>query len=186
MTGKPTEYTFSVKARNKKSESAAAVTPKPFVFDMAANIDKIEDLQILDKTNHSVTLSWRGIPGADAYHVTPRGPNSYPFLDTQTTQSTTYTVEGLAPGARYTFEVAAVKKNYVGKVDSVSGTTKDQSLPVITITETNLMKSHGTTVKLSWDPPKNKKMKWQYGVYYALNMQDVYKGLFIFSFCLFL
>ncbi|XP_058808716.1 sortilin-related receptor-like [Phymastichus coffea] len=169
-------YSFRVVARNKDHESNPSAMAN-ITFDGSANIDNIEDLKVTDKTNHSVTLSWKKIDAADAYVVTPRGPLSYPALESRTTQSNNFVVDGLAPGTRYTFEVSAKKKDYVGKTSSITGMTKDQPLPSVTILEPHLLKSHGTTVKLSWDPPKGtRKIKWQYAVHYALNMQDLYKA----------
>lgn len=169
-------YSFWVVAKNKEHESESS-NVATITFDGSANIDHIEDLKVIDKTNHSITLNWKKIDTADGYNITPRGPPSYPLLDTSSTKSNTYTVTGLAPGTRYTFEVTATKKNYVGKASSINGMTKDQPLPTVTILEPHLLKSHGTTVKLSWDPPKGtRKIKWQYAVHYALNMQDVYKA----------
>lgn len=169
-------YSFWVIAKNKDHESDSS-NVATITFDGSANIDNIEDLKVIDKTNHSVTLTWKKIDAADGYVITPRGPLSYPTLESQTTKSNNYIVDGLAPGTRYTFEVSATKKNYVGKASSITGMTKDQPLPSISIQESNLVKSHGTTVKLSWDPPKGtRKIKWQYAVHYALNMQDLYKA----------
>ncbi|XP_016840986.1 sortilin-related receptor, L(DLR class) A repeats-containing-like isoform X2 [Nasonia vitripennis] len=169
-------YSFWVVAKNKEHESESS-NVATITFDGSANIDHIEDLKVIDKTNHSITLNWKKIDSADGYNITPRGPPSYPLLDTYSTKSNTYVVDGLAPGTRYTFEVTATKKNYVGKASSITGMTKDQPLPTVTILEPHLLKSHGTTVKLSWDPPKGtRKVKWQYAVHYALNMQDVYKA----------
>ncbi|XP_023246072.1 sortilin-related receptor isoform X2 [Copidosoma floridanum] len=169
-------YSFWVKAKNKEHESVSS-SVATITFDGSANIDNIEDLKVVDKTNHSVTLSWKKLKSAESYVITPRGPLSYPNLESQTTTSNLYTVDGLAPGTRYTFEVCARRKNYIGKPLSITGMTKDQPLPSVTILEPTLIKSHGTTVKLSWDRRKgNRKIKWQYAVHYALNMLDLYKA----------
>lgn len=172
-------YSFWVVARNKDHESSASQIAN-ITFDGSANIDNIEDLKVTDKTNHSVTLSWKKIDAADGYVVHIRGPLSYPTMEPRKTPSNNFVVDGLAPGTRYTFEVSAQKKAYVGKTSSITGMTKDLPLPSVTILEPHLLKSYGTTVKLSWDPPKGtRKIKWQYAVHYALNMQDLYKGMYI-------
>lgn len=50
-------------------------------------------------------------------------------------------------------------------------------LPAIRGLTVEVVKSHGTTVKLSWDSPKDpRKSVWQYGVYYGLNMKELFKG----------
>jgi hypothetical protein len=175
------DYSFWVIAKNKEHESDSSDVAT-ITFDGSANIDNIENLKVIDITNHSVTLNWKKIDSADGYIVTPRSQPSYPILDSQTTKTNALVVDNLAPGSRYIFEVGATKKNYIGKAAIITGITKDHPLPSLAILEPHLLKSHGTTVKLSWDPPKgNRKIKWQYAVHYALNMVDLYKGKYISS-----
>ena len=170
-------YSFWVVAKNKEYASGSS-NVQTITFDGSANIDHIEDLKVIDKTNHSVTLSWKKIDAADGYIITPRAPLGYPVIQSYNiSNNNVYTVESLAPGTRYTFEVGATKKHYVGKMSSITGMTKDQPLPSITVLEPLLLKSQGTTVKLTWDPPKsNRKVKWQYAVHYALSMHDLYQS----------
>lgn len=171
-------YSFWVVAKNRghKSVSSRVTT---LTFDGNANVDDIEDLRVLESTNNSVKLTWKALKDVDGYHVTPRGPtypSPYPILPTQLTMENTFEVKDLAPGTQYTFEVNAMKKTYVGKVVMVRGTTKGQPLPPVSNLIVQSVKSRGTAVKLTWDPPKNtRKMKWQYAVHYALNMQDLFK-----------
>lgn len=165
-------------AKNKEHESNSS-NVATITFDGSAMVDRVEDLKIIDKTNYTITLNWKKVDGADGYQVIPKPPQFYPHMNPQTTNSNTYTVKGLAPGVRYSFEVSATKNKYIGPSTYIEGVTKDQNLPPVTISEPNLLKSHGTTVKLSWDPPKsNRKIKWQYGVHYAIKFSDLYSGLF--------
>ncbi|XP_043284191.1 sortilin-related receptor-like isoform X2 [Venturia canescens] len=170
-------YSFWVIAKNREFSSNSS-NVATLTFDGSANVDDIRDLRVLETTNSSVRLTWKQLKDVDAYHVTPRGPTSpspYPLMSTLITRDNTYTVTGLAPGTQYTFEVNAVKKTYVGKVVFVAATTKGQPLPTVSNLIAAPVKFPGNAVKLSWDPPKSpRKIKWQYAVHYALNIQDLF------------
>lgn len=171
-----TNYTFWIVAKNRLHTS---VSSDIFVltFDGSANINNIEDLQVLGTTNHSVTLKWKKMKDVDSYQITPRAPTPYPALKSFTTMDHTFEVMSLAPGVRYIFEVCAVKKMYTGKVAMITATTNGTALPMITKLDAQLVKSQRTTVKLTWDPPKsNRKIKWRYAIHYATNMLDFFKG----------
>ncbi|XP_046815781.1 sortilin-related receptor-like isoform X1 [Vespa crabro] len=168
-------YSFWVIAKNREHESNASQVVV-LTFDGAANIDDIEGLRVTETTNHSVSLTWNKIKDVDGYHVTPKAPSLHPALKTLITMENVIEVTNLAPGNNYTFEVAATKKNYVGKVNTVVAATKGTPLPSIVKLDAQLVKPHGTTVKLTWDPPKSlRKIKWQYAIYYGLNMQEFFK-----------
>lgn len=123
-----------------------------------------------------MTLTWNKIIDVDGYHITPRAPTLYPALKTIITMKNEIEVTKLAPGINYTFEVGATKKNYVGKSVMITAATKGLPLPSVIKPDGQLVKPHGTTVKLTWDPPKSsRKIKWQYAVYYGLNMHEMIK-----------
>ncbi|XP_017882694.1 sortilin-related receptor-like [Ceratina calcarata] len=169
-------YSFWVIAKNKERESASS-NVATLIFDGSANIDNIDDLKVEATTNHSVTLSWKKMNSVDCYHVTPKGPATYPALPMTVTEENRVEVNRLAPGTKYTFEVGAMKNKYVGKPSSISATTEGTPLPTITKLVAQLVKQQGTTVKLTWDPPKStRKIKWQYAIHYAVNMVEFFKG----------
>ncbi|XP_011301031.1 sortilin-related receptor [Fopius arisanus] len=168
-------YLFWVIAKNRDLQSNSSIIAK-LTFDGSANIDDIRGLRIIDTTNNSVHLTWDKHVGVDGYHVTPRASVPYPVLKTYSTLDNDFVVPNLAPGVQYIFEVNAMKKTYIGKIVQISGTTKGTPLPVLTEFVTISKKSDGTTVKISWDPPKNgRKIKWQYAVHYGLSMQDLFQ-----------
>ncbi|CAK9806758.1 Sortilin-related receptor [Anthophora plagiata] len=168
-------YSFWVIARNKERESASS-NVATLIFDGSANIDNIEDLKVVETTNHSVTLTWKALKDVDMYHITPRVPGLYPDFKTITSLKNHVKLTNLAPGTNYTFEVGAIKGNYIGKSTSIIATTKGTALPTVTNLVAQLIKPHGTSVKLTWDPPKStKKIKWQYAIYYAMNMMEFLK-----------
>lgn len=170
------KYSFWIVARNRQSQSASSKVAT-LTFDGSANIDDIEGLRVVATTNHSVTLTWKKMKDVDRYHITPRAPPEYPTLQTVMTMNNLMEVEKLAPGTKYTFEVGAMKKQYVGKVAMVTATTNGTSLPAITKIDAQLVKSQRTTVKLTWDPPKStRKIKWQYAIHYAIDIVEFFKG----------
>ncbi|XP_066589021.1 sortilin-related receptor-like [Prorops nasuta] len=169
-------YSFWVVAKNREFESdiSKVVT---LTFDASAlQLDLIEDLKVLNVSNSSVALTWKKVKDADGYHVMSRATLQYPAMRPLLTQNNIIVVNNLSPGTSYTFEVSTTKKNYVGKVSKVLAQTEGSPLPVITNLESQLIKSDGTTVKLSWDPPKStKKLKWQYAIYYGLDPESIFK-----------
>lgn len=168
-------YSFWIIAKNKERESASS-NVAILNFDGSANIDNIEDLKVESKTNHSVILTWKKMEDV-SYVVTPKGPTNYPTLPTIPVSINRVEVSRLAPGTNYTFEVSAIRKNYVGKTKTITVATDGTPLPTITNLVAQLVKPHGTSVKLTWDPPKNpRKIKWQYAIHYAVNMIEFFKG----------
>lgn len=168
-------YSFWVISKNREHDSNSSIIVK-LTFDGSSNIDDIKGLRVIDTTNNSAHLTWNKLAGVDGYHVTPRAPLPYPVLNTSLTRDNDFIVPNLAPGVQYIFEVNAMKKTYTGKIVQISATTKGTPLATIGGLDKISKKSDGTTVKISWDPPKTgRKIQWQYGVHYALNMQDLFK-----------
>lgn len=171
------EYSFWVIAKNRRASSITS-TIATLVFDGAAIIEEVKDLKVSETTNNSVTLTWKKVNGAEGYNVTPRAPLPYPMLHTKTATTNSITITPLAPGTNYTFEVNAFKKNYVGKSIFIMGGTTGNPLPAVTKLDAVVVKMHGTTVKLSWDPVKSPlKIKWQYAIHYALDMKSLFLGM---------
>ncbi|XP_011882721.1 PREDICTED: sortilin-related receptor-like [Vollenhovia emeryi] len=169
-------YSFWIVAKNRQYQSASSAVAT-LTFDGSANIDDIEELRVVATTNHSVTLTWKKMKDVDGYYVTPRAPAQYAALQTVSTLKNLIEVDKLAPGIKYTFEVGAMKKKYVGKVSMVTAMTNDTALPTISKFDAQLVKSQRTTVKLTWEPPKSSmKIRWQYAVHYATNMLDFFKA----------
>lgn len=169
-------YSFWVIAKNGDHESASS-NVATLTFDGSANIDDIEDLKVVSTTNQSITLSWKQLKDVDRYQVTPKAPAPYPLLHGISTLENQIEVTKLAPGVTYIFEISAVSKTYVGKAATISATTEGTALPWVTRLVALLVKPYGTTVKLSWDPPKStRKIKWQYAVHYAVDIVEFFRG----------
>lgn len=168
-------YSFWVVAKNSRYESSSSAVVE-LHFDDAAFIEGIKGLYVDKKTDQSITLSWQKIDDAEGYIIHPRANIPYPAHTSMKTADNKFTVDGLAPGTDYVFEVSAYKKHFEGRATTVTATTEGTPLPVIRGLVVEVVKSHGTTVKLSWDAPKDpRKAEWKYGVYYGLNMKELFK-----------
>ncbi|XP_076622054.1 sortilin-related receptor [Colletes latitarsis] len=168
-------YSFWVIAKNEEYESASS-NVATLTFDGSANVDDIEGLKVVSTTNQSVTLAWKPMKSVDGYHITPKAPAHYPSLRMISTLENQIEITKLAPGVKYTFEISAVKKKYVGKAALIFATTEGTPLPLVTQFVAQLVKPHGTTVKLSWEPPKStRKIRWQYAVHYAIDIVEFFK-----------
>lgn len=74
----------------------------------------------------------------------------------------------------------AYKKTFIGEESSIVAQTDGQSLPEVHNLTVALNKKVGTTAKLAWLPPQDaRKVDWEYGIYYALNAQDLFETTFI-------
>lgn len=86
-------------------------------------------------------------------------------------------VNNLAPNVAFKFEVSAFRKNFIGPASSVEAQTRGISLPAITGLTGKIVPSEGTAVHLSWDSPQHPfKVKWSYGIYKAVRMEELFKG----------
>lgn len=168
-------YSFWVVTKNSKYESNSSSVAE-LHFDDAAFIEGITGLSVDGQTDHSVTLSWQKISDAEGYIIRPRANIPYPAHPSNKTADNKFTVDSLAPGTEYVFEVSAFRKHFEGRATTVTAKTQGSQLPVVPGLAVEVLKSHGTTVKLSWDSPKDsRKALWQYGVYYGLNMKELFK-----------
>lgn len=168
------EYSFWVIAHNHKLGSNSSAVTK-LMFDGDSNVDIIRGLKKESVTNSSVTISWHLVNGADGYDIMPEKRAPYPQLDEITTKSNSVTYKGLSPGVMYTFKVRAFKKSYVGQETAITVETLGAPLPEVPDLVAQLDKQSGTSVKAKWNPPKDsRKLKWEYGIYFALNLQDLF------------
>ncbi|XP_067011986.2 sortilin-related receptor isoform X2 [Anabrus simplex] len=170
-------YSFWVEAENgrHKSNSSKVAT---ITFDGNSIIDPVQGLVIPSKTNHSTTLSWKMVAGAEGYYITPRSTPPFPNLPRICVKNvTTYTVDNLAPGTPYNFDVSAFKKNFEGPTSTVTAKTEGIPLKEVNQLVASLVKGHGTTVFLQWKAPQdNRTSNWTYGIYYAINPKKLFEG----------
>lgn len=168
-------YSFVVTAFNRKFESNQSM-PAKLVFDRETTVNPIKDLQAIQATNTSVTLSWSYDGEADGFSINiTTDSGKYARIPPYTTKTKNYTIL-LAPGVTYVFEVYAFRNSLSGPHSQVQATTLGTPLPVITITQAITVKDVGTTVKLSWErPEKYGKVAWIYGVYYGINLDQLIK-----------
>ncbi|XP_046665505.1 sortilin-related receptor-like isoform X3 [Homalodisca vitripennis] len=173
-------YSFWVKAKNSLYESNSS-SVAVVQLDESAHMLPITDLKVDAHTSNSVSLSWTSVKHAEKYHIKPKAlslvsPDSilYPRLAVVDTSSSKYTVTDLAPGTDYTFEVVPYNSKFEGQPSSITTRTDGVTLPQITGLHVELVKSHGTAVKIGWSPPNdNRKVSWEYGIFYGRNLKEL-------------
>ena len=98
--------------------------------------------------------------------------NFYAPLLSMNTTDTSAQVTALSPGSRYTLQVSALRGRFAGLPDTVVAVTTGEQIPVVYDLQATGIKGETVGVKLQWQPPKDKrKLKWQYGVYYGVNLK---------------
>ncbi|XP_054265258.1 sortilin-related receptor-like isoform X2 [Macrosteles quadrilineatus] len=167
-------YSFWVKAKNSMYESNSSVV-SVLKLDESARLEPITDLHVETRSNTSVTLVWSEIKHATKYHIIPKALSLvFPDLPTLEAAASRYTVTNLAPGTDYSFEVIPFNQHYEGRPASITTRTNGEPLPRIDELHVEVVKAHGTSIKIGWSPPvDNRKMDWQYGVYYGLTMKEL-------------
>ncbi len=84
---------------------------------------KTDSVKSASQTTSSVKLSWSAVPGAAGYTVYRYSPSKKAYVKSGTTEGTSFTVNKLYDGTKYTFKVIAYGKTTAGKVyDSESFT----------------------------------------------------------------
>ncbi|CAG2062325.1 unnamed protein product, partial [Timema podura] len=163
-----------VRARNGAAESNDS-RPQTLLFDESSVIGSIQGLVITSKNDRSVVLSWKPLNKVEGYRVYPRANPPLPRLDSFIVTENNVTVSNLSPGMTYVVEICGFSKSFTGPKSSISFTTDGLPLPEISGLNGTVLKQHGTTVTLNWDAPKYSiKQHWDYGIYYALNVQELF------------
>ncbi|KAK4886327.1 hypothetical protein RN001_002598 [Aquatica leii] len=166
------KYSFYVIAHNKAYESKHSEV-KSIVVDGDSDLETVTNLSITAKTNDSISLSWHYEKLVDGFIVTVEAQYPYPRLPSKTTSSKSIVINNLAAGVYYTFKVHPYKKLFQGKPRGIAAKTSGDPLPIINNLDALVDKAVGTSVKLSWERPKdNRKVNWVYGVYYGLNEEE--------------
>nr|CAD7443909.1 unnamed protein product [Timema bartmani] len=151
-------YSYWVRARNGAAESNDS-RPQTLLFDESSVIGSIQGLVITSKNDYSVVLSWKPLNKVEGYRVYPRANPPLPRLDSFIVSENNVTVSNLSPGMTYVVEICGFRL----------------PLPEISGLNGTVLKQHGTTVTLLWDAPKYSiKQHWEYGIYYALNIQELF------------
>lgn len=75
---------------------------------------------------------------------------------------------------QYFSQIRAVLKSLLGPIIYISASTLGVSLPEVGTPDTMVNKDIGTSVKLSWDIPKDtRKVAWVYGIYYGVSEDEL-------------
>jgi hypothetical protein len=168
-------YSFYVIAHNRKYESKRSEVAT-LKFDGDPKLPEIEFLKVNKVSENSVSLSWKYNKTVEGFNVNIIPEKEYPRMEVRTTKTNSITIDNLAPGAHYTFLVDAFKKTFVGPESRLQVITPGKTLPEVSSIQGKAVKEHGTSVKLSWDPPKDsRKVAWTYGVYYGIEEEELYE-----------
>lgn len=142
-------------------------------------IDAVTGLNVTGVTNSTISLKWNEVKDVTGYNVTPEVRLPYPQSESVVTKTNSITLKGLSPGIVYTIKVKAFKKTFTGQEGVISVSTMGRKLSEVRDLIVQLIKWSGTSVKLTWEPPQDpRKVQWEYGIYYALNSQDLFKSMY--------
>lgn len=125
------------------------------------------------QTTSSITLKWSAVKGAAGYTVYRYSPSKKAYVKAGTTEGTSYTVENLYSGTKYTFRVVAYGKTNAGKIYNSKSYAS-----LKTATETELPNSMALyspakgKANLSWTDVKGET---GYQVYYSTKYNSGYK-----------
>jgi chitodextrinase len=111
-----TSYTYAATAVSPAVESAqsnAAIATSPDTGSGATPAPPT-GLTVSSTTTRSVTLAWNASTGATRYNVYRSG------TEVGSSASTSYTDDGLSPGATYIYAVTAVSSNHIYTVTAVN------------------------------------------------------------------
>jgi chitodextrinase len=115
-----TSYTYAATAVNPAGESAqsSAVTATSPDTGSGAIPATPTGLTVSSTTTRSVTLAWNASTGAARYNVYRNG------TEVGSSASTSYTDDGLSPGATYIYAVTAVSTNHIYTVTAVNSSSE--------------------------------------------------------------
>lgn len=167
-------YEFWVKARNGRHESLSSKMV-PLKFDGTSFVEKINRIELLNRTAKSVTLQWKPVSNADGYMVVPILPQTYPVLPTIKVQNaTSVTLDNMVPGTQYVIKVAAYVKNFFGQHETTIVSFGGSPLPALNVV---LKEKTDDYALLEWNEPKGVNVtKLVYGVYYGTNMDALFEA----------
>ncbi len=133
-----TVYNYGLSASNETGTGETAT-----LSGLVTLPGKIQGLQIVEPTQHSLNLIWQAVRGADHYVILHEGKE---YL-TVPREQTTAVVQELVPGTEYSFEVFAVNESGQGSSAMASSVTvpdQAQDLKSDSISE--------TSATISWLP----------------------------------
>uniref|UniRef100_A0A646QCG5 Sortilin-related receptor n=1 Tax=Hemiscolopendra marginata TaxID=943146 RepID=A0A646QCG5_9MYRI len=138
-------------------------------------LDQVKNLTVTEVGNTSVILNWnKPKESIDGYMIIIKSLITHAHYEDRNTTQPPFKITGLSPGNDYVFKVSS----YKGSSHSLPVDIRVKTLGSSLHEPLNL---HGelignTTVNLSWEVPKDdRKVEWEYGIYYGLSMNDVQK-----------
>uniref|UniRef100_A0A2M4B8R2 Sortilin-related receptor n=1 Tax=Anopheles marajoara TaxID=58244 RepID=A0A2M4B8R2_9DIPT len=167
-------YEFWVKARNGRQESSTSQMVS-LKIDPAAFVEKVNRIEVLNKTAKSVTLRWQPVANADGYVVMSFLPQTYPVLPTVTVRNaTSVTLDNMVPGTQYVIKVAAFVRDFFGQHETTIISFGGSPLPALNV---ELGEVSGQHAIVKWSEPTGVALgPLVYGVYYGTSMDALYEA----------
>ncbi|KAJ2951649.1 hypothetical protein O0L34_g13807 [Tuta absoluta] len=163
-----TKYAFWVTAQNGAHTSESSEVSE-LIFEDIGDVDDLANVSMARLNQSAVYLEWHKIRGIEGYLVSLSYPRNYQTPPSINTTSTNVTLTNLPTGVQVYVNVYAFKGDIFGNPFTIPLPIvgeKDETLNVTAM----LIKEKGTTVKVSWSPPKADKYKnkeLEYQMYYS-------------------
>lgn len=161
-------YEFWVRARNSKNESLNSKLVR-LTFDKASDMDRLSGLRIVRMDKNHVELEWAIIKDVDGYIIQVVLPQNYSRLPSFRTAQTKYIVEHLPKGVELTIKVGGYKKNYVGRMASVTTRLNGAPLPEVKAE----IEKKGNDYTIKWEPVDMPGVEVLYGVYCGQTLDEL-------------
>lgn len=116
--------------------------------------NKVKDFRLVDRTDTTITLSWKKFKGAEGYRIWKKVGDEWKKIKTLTPDKLTYTVKGLEKAEKHSFVIAAV-----GKKDSEGNLCYSQKPEFSVYTrpsssEITKTKAASRKATIKWSPSK--------------------------------
>ncbi|CAL4120398.1 unnamed protein product, partial [Meganyctiphanes norvegica] len=170
----PNERNLTVWVTAENNEYISPSSDKKiFQFKIVDSPIKVR-VQFMDES--SVTLTWDPVDKVDGYLLSYIRKEKNIFITgkrTKDIKKTTVTVDNLAPGVTYIFDVQSYMDDLRGPPNTLEVTMKGTRVPAPpNFKATN--KNFTTTVNLTWDPPLYKeKRHWSYSVMWGKSTNEL-------------
>ena len=119
--------------------------------EAAATVGKVETLKVTSVTQSKAALKWSKVNGASGYCVYSYDAGKKTWMVETYTTGTTFTDKGLAAGTKYTYKVAAYRKNGTTRVFGKDSAKVTALTKPANVTKLTAKAATPAKIKLTWD-----------------------------------